>query len=91
MGGVLAHCAFPLCSRCTIMNTTITILALNQRHQQEEKNLHTKHGSKKIFALNPYRQRTKSLEYQGVLTKSNVASEHPHPTVGIGLGNLNFI
>jgi hypothetical protein len=31
-----------------------------------EKNLHTKHGSKKIYALNPYQQRTKSLEYMGV-------------------------
>jgi hypothetical protein len=56
-----------------------------------KKNLHTKHGFKKIFALNPYRQKTKSLAYLGVLTKSNVANEQPHPMVGIGLGNFNFI
>jgi hypothetical protein len=40
-----------------------------------EKNLHTKHCSKNICALNPYWQRINSLEYMGVLTKSNVASE----------------
>ncbi len=56
-----------------------------------EKNLHTKHGSKKICALNPYQQRTKNLEYMGVLTKNNIAGEQPHPTMGIRLGNLNFI
>jgi hypothetical protein len=27
----------------------------------------------------------------GVLTKSNVVGEQSHPTMGIGLGNLNFI
>jgi hypothetical protein len=41
----------------------------------KEKHLHTKHGSKKIYALNPYQQKTKSLEYMGVLTKSNVVGE----------------
>jgi hypothetical protein len=46
---------------------------------------------KKIYALNPYRQRTKSLEYMGVLTKSNIASEQLHPMVEIRLGNFNFI
>jgi hypothetical protein len=46
---------------------------------------------KKIYALNPYWQRTKSLEYMGVLTKNNIAGEQPHPMVDIILGNLNFI
>jgi hypothetical protein len=59
------------------MNTTTTILPLNQRRQQEE-NLHTLLGSKKICAPNPYRQRSKNFEYMGDLTKSNVAGEQPH-------------
>jgi len=53
-------------------------LALKLRPPTREKNLHTKHGSKKIYALNPNRQRTKNLEYIGVLTKSNVVGEQPH-------------
>jgi hypothetical protein len=46
---------------------------------------------KKIYAVNPYLQRTKSLEYMGVLTKSNITGEQPHPMVDIILGNFNFI
>jgi hypothetical protein len=50
-------------------------LALKPMLPTREKNLRTKCGSKKICALNPYQQRTKNLEYMGVLTKSNVAGE----------------
>jgi hypothetical protein len=41
-------------------------------------NLHIKHGSKKICALNSYQQGTNSLEYMGVLTESNVVGEQSH-------------
>jgi hypothetical protein len=41
-------------------------LALKLTLPTREKNLHTKRGSKKICALNPYWQRTKNLEYMGV-------------------------
>jgi hypothetical protein len=66
-------------------------LGLKPMLPTREKNLHTKHGSKKICALNPCQQRTKSFEYMGVLTKSNTVGEQSHLTVRIGLENLNFI
>jgi hypothetical protein len=40
-------------------------LGLKLMPPTREKNLHTKHGSKKICALNPYQQRIKSLENMG--------------------------
>jgi hypothetical protein len=66
-------------------------LGLKPMSLTREKNLHTKHCSKNICALNPCRQKINSLEYMGVLTKSNIANEQPHPTVGIELGNFNCI
>jgi hypothetical protein len=40
-------------------------LGLKPMLPTREKNLHTKHGSKKICALNPYQQKKKPLEYMG--------------------------
>jgi hypothetical protein len=40
-------------------------LGLKTMLPTREKNLHTKHGSKKICALNPYQPKTKSFEYMG--------------------------
>jgi hypothetical protein len=50
-------------------------LGLKPMPPTREKNLHTKHGLKNNCALNPCWQRTNSLEYMGVLTKSNVVGE----------------
>jgi hypothetical protein len=40
-------------------------LGLKPMPPTREKNLHTKHGSKKICALNSYQQKKKNLEYMG--------------------------
>jgi hypothetical protein len=50
-------------------------LGLKPMPLTRERNLHTKHGSKKICAPNLYQERTKNLEYIKVLTKNNVAGE----------------